>query len=51
LYFGGENLTNYMQDNPIISPEDPFGDYFDATNVWAPIMGIKIYAGIRVTIK
>jgi outer membrane receptor for ferrienterochelin and colicin len=51
VYLGGENLTNYMQENPIISPEDPFGDYFDATNVWAPIMGIKIYAGIRVTIK
>jgi outer membrane receptor for ferrienterochelin and colicin len=51
LYFGGENLTNYKQENPIISPEDPFGEYFDATIVWAPIMGIKAYAGIRVTIK
>ena len=51
IYFGGENLTNYKQDNPIISPEDPFGEYFDATIVWAPIMGIKAYAGIRVTIK
>ncbi len=51
LYFGGENLTNYKQNNPIISPEDPFGDYFDATIVWAPIMGIKVYAGIRVTLK
>jgi hypothetical protein len=51
IYLGGENLTNYMQENPIISPEDPFGDYFDATNIYAPIMGIKIYAGIRVTLK
>ena len=51
IYLGGENLTNYKQDNPIISPEDPFSEYFDATIVWAPIMGIKAYAGIRVTIK
>jgi outer membrane receptor for ferrienterochelin and colicin len=51
IYLGGENLTNYKQENPIISPDDPFGEYFDATLVWAPIMGIKIYAGIRVTIK
>lgn len=51
FYIGGENLTNYKQDNPIISPQDPFGDYFDATIVWAPIMGIKAYAGIRVILK
>jgi len=51
IYVGGENLTNYKQDNPIISPRDPFGDYFDATIVWAPIMGIKAYAGIRVMLK
>jgi len=51
IYIGAENLTNYKQDNPIISPENPFGEYFDATIVWAPIMGIKAYAGIRVTLK
>jgi len=51
IYVGAENLTNYKQDNPIISPENPFGEYFDATIVWAPIMGIKAYAGIRVTLK
>ncbi len=51
FYFGGENLTNYKQDNPIISPRNPFGEYFDATIVWGPIMGIKAYAGIRVILK
>ena len=51
LYFGGENLTNYRQDDPIISPRNPFGEYFDATIVWGPIMGIKAYAGIRITLK
>jgi outer membrane receptor protein involved in Fe transport len=51
FYIGGENLTNYKQDNPIISPENPFGDYFDATIVWAPVMGVKVYAGIRVILK
>ncbi len=51
IYLGGENLTNYRQENPIISPRDPFGDYFDATLVWGPIMGIKVYAGIRINLK
>ena len=51
FYVGAENLTNYKQDNPIISPQDPFGEYFDATIVWAPVMGIKAYAGIRIILK
>jgi hypothetical protein len=51
IYVGGENLTNYRQPNPIIDPENPFGDYFDATIVYAPVMGIKVYAGIRFKIE
>ena len=50
IYIGGENLTNYKQPNPIIDPENPFGDYFDATIVYGPIIGIKVYAGIRFKI-
>lgn len=50
LYVGGENLTNYRQPNPIIDPENPFGDYFDATMVYAPVMGIKVYGGVRFKI-
>jgi outer membrane receptor for ferrienterochelin and colicins len=51
LYLGGENLTNYMQHHPIIEADNPFGEYFDATIVWAPIMGVVVYSGIRFTIQ
>lgn len=50
LYVGGENLTNYRQPSPIIGAENPFGSNFDASCVWGPLMGIKIYGGIRLTI-
>lgn len=51
IYVGGENLTNYTQHNPIIAADDPFGPYFDASNIWGPISGIKIYAGVRLLLK
>ncbi len=50
IYLGGENLTNYKQKNPIIGADDPFGSGFDASCVWGPLMGTRIYVGIRVTI-
>lgn len=51
FYIGGENLTNYKQKNAIVNSENPFGSFFDATRVWAPIQGITVYAGIRFSIK
>ncbi len=51
FYIGGENLLNVIQNNAIIAPNDPFGAYFDATQVWAPISGANIYAGIHFSIK
>jgi outer membrane receptor for ferrienterochelin and colicins len=51
IYLGGENLTNYTQHQPIIASDDPFGPYFDASNIWGPISGIKIYAGVRFLLK
>ena len=51
IYLGGENLTNFTQHNPIIAADDPFGPYFDASNIWGPISGIKIYAGVRFLLK
>lgn len=47
LYLGCENITNYTQHSAIIAPTDPHGDYFNATEVFAPINGIKPYLGIR----
>ncbi|MCS7053235.1 MAG: TonB-dependent receptor [Ignavibacterium sp.] len=50
LYFGVENLTNFKQENPIISANDPFSEYFDASLVWGPIEGRKFYIGLRLSI-
>jgi outer membrane receptor for ferrienterochelin and colicins len=51
LYIGGENLTNFIQKNPIIAADEPFGDYFDTSFVWGPILGRMFYLGIRYAIK
>lgn len=51
IYIGGENLLNYKQPNPILSSDNPFGDYFDATIIYAPITGIMGYAGFRFVLK
>lgn len=50
IYLGAENLTNYKQDNPIIAANDPFGDYFDASMIWGPIDGTKVYLGLRLSV-
>jgi len=50
IYGGVENLTNFTQKDPIIAADDPFGNYFDSSMVWGPILGRKFYAGIRVTL-
>lgn len=51
LYVGGENLLNVMQHHPIVAAQNPFGPDFDATEIWAPIMGWNMYIGLRYTIK
>ncbi|MDR2586597.1 MAG: TonB-dependent receptor [Prevotellaceae bacterium] len=50
IYVGGENLLSYMQPHPIIEAENPFSHDFNASVVWGPLMGCKIYAGIRFTL-
>lgn len=50
IYIGGENLTNFKQKNPIIGAENPSLRDFDASCIWGPLMGIKGYIGIRVTL-
>ncbi len=51
LYGGSENLFDYRQLDPIIHPENPFGNSFDATNIWGPIQGRRVYAGLRMSIR
>ncbi|WP_397445571.1 carboxypeptidase-like regulatory domain-containing protein [Polaribacter sp. R77954] len=50
VYFGGENLTNVQQNNPILGSDAPFGPNFDSTIVYAPIFGRSIYVGLRFKI-
>ncbi len=50
VYVGGENLTNYKQKNPIIGWENPYSTDFNASQVWGPILGWKVYAGMRFTL-
>ena len=54
LYVGAENMTNFTQQHPIVGTYDTQGqvmmDYslpFDASMVWAPTTGWKIYVGFR----
>lgn len=51
VYVGSENILDYTQKNPIISSENPFGKYFDAGMIYAPVNGRMIYAGLRFSIK
>jgi hypothetical protein len=36
-----------MQQRLFISPDQPFGPYFDGSIVWGPVNGRNIYAGLR----
>jgi len=47
IYFGGENLTGFVQNNPIIGVDNPFGSNFDATMIYAPTHGRKFYIGLN----
>ncbi len=51
IYVGAENLTDFVQKNPIAGADNPFGPDFDATNIWGPVMGRKIYAGLRFSLN
>ncbi|MCL1943500.1 MAG: TonB-dependent receptor [Candidatus Azobacteroides sp.] len=47
IYAGGENLSDFTQKNPIIAAGRPYGDNFDATMIWGPTHGRKLYLGVR----
>ena len=50
-YLGAENITNYTQANPIVDAANPFGPFFDASIVYAPLTGRMFYAGCRYILK
>ena len=47
LYAGCENILNFKQPNPIISGNDPYSTDFNSSLVWGPLMGYKVYLGVR----
>jgi outer membrane cobalamin receptor len=51
VYVGGENITYFTQPNPIIGADNPFGELFDASQVWGPIVGGMFYGGVRYRLK
>lgn len=63
LYGGIKNLLNFMPENPILRPEDPFdkrvndvvnnpnGYTFDPSYNYAPLSGRRMFLGVRVNIE
>jgi hypothetical protein len=51
IYLGGENLTNFVQQDPITEPFIPYHTHFDSMMAWGPLVGTTIYAGLRYAIK
>lgn len=51
VYVGGENIGDYTQNPAIVDAQNPFGPYFDATILYAPVFGQMYYAGLRLKIK
>lgn len=63
IYLGAKNLLNFLPENPIMRANDPFdknvddvtsnpnGYTFDPSYNYAPIQGIRIYGGIRLTLN
>ena len=59
IYLGAENMTNFTQENPIVGERqiaegssqhgfvNPYDSHFDASMIWAPIHGWKMYLGFR----
>ena len=59
IYLGAENMTNFTQDNPIVGDRleakgerhggfvNPYSSNYDASMIWAPIHGWKLYLGFR----
>jgi outer membrane receptor for ferrienterochelin and colicins len=63
VYGGVKNLLNFIPENPIMRPFDPFdrnindpvgnphGYTFDPSYNYAPLQGIRAFLGLRLTIK
>ena len=51
FYAGMENINSFIQQDPIIAADDPFGEHFDASLAWGPTTPRMVYLGVRYTIE
>jgi outer membrane receptor for ferrienterochelin and colicin len=51
MYVGGENIGNYKQQKAILGANNPFGNTFDTSIIYAPVFGQMYYMGLRYKIK
>lgn len=47
IYGGLKNLLNFIPQNPLFNPSQPFSDTFDTAYGFAPIQGIRGFLGLR----
>jgi outer membrane receptor protein involved in Fe transport len=47
MYLGGENLGNFQQHHAIIAATDPSSQYFNGSQLWAPMGGTVVNLGLR----
>lgn len=47
IYIGCENIAGYKQKRPIIATDSPYSTAFNSACVWGPLMGRKVYIGVR----
>ena len=51
IYGGSENILDYRQEHPIINADKPFSNEFDASQVWGPVVGRRLFFGLRLSIS
>jgi len=49
-WIGVRNVFNYTQPNPILFPQDPFSEQFDASSIYGPTQGRHLVVGISASL-
>lgn len=51
VYLGAENLFDFKQMTHLLGSDNPYGPYFDASYIWGPMDGRRVYIGFRYKIS
>ena len=51
VYAGGQNLGDYRQTDAVLGAANPSARYFDASRVYAPLMGRMGFVGVRFEVE